>query len=317
MQASGFIDLHCDTLTDPDLYIAGKIEDTLNDPKKALSLFKIKAGTKWAQFFAVFLPDEYRGEDAIRYFEFNSNNFYRQMEKFKDLTMPCRTYYHVKEAFDKGKFASILTVEGGAVLNGEMERVKIISDAGVKSLTLVWNGENEIGSGNTTDKGLSDFGKRLIPQLEKHNIIIDVSHLNDNGFNDLLKVAKEPFIASHSNARSICSHKRNLKNDQIKEIIRRDGIIGLNYFVKFLRDDGIVKSLDDIYAHIYHFLDLGAEKNLALGSDFDGAVLPECLDSIEKTFHIYDYLIGRGLSHEIADGIMFKNAYNFFRKNLK
>lgn len=317
MEATGFIDLHCDTLTDPDLYAAGIMEDTLNDPKRALSFSKIKAKIKWAQFFAIFMPDEYRGEDAIKYFEFNRKNFYRQMEKFKDLTMACRTFKDVEVAFNKGKFASILTVEGGAILNGEMERVKIISDAGVKALTLVWNGENEIGSGNTTDKGLTDFGKSLIPELEKHNIIIDVSHLNDNGFYDLLKLAKKPFIASHSNARSVCSHKRNLKDDQIKEIVRRNGIIGLNYFVKFIRDDGFVKSLDDLYAHIYHFLELGAEKHLALGSDFDGAILPEFLDSVEKSFDIYDYLIKRGLSNEIADGIMFKNAYEFFRKNLK
>src|SRR5699024_5036552 len=136
------------------------------------------------------------------------------------------------------------------------------------------------------------------------------------GFEDLLNIAKKPFIASHSNARAIASHKRNLHDDQIKEIIKRDGLIGLNYYIKFLRDDSDVRSLDDIYRHIYYFLELGAEKNLALGSDFDGAVLPKCLDSVEKVFNIYDYLRQRGLSHEIADGIMFNNAYEFLRKNL-
>lgn len=315
MKASGFIDLHCDTLTDY-VHSSENVEDSLNDPKRALAFSKISPGIKWAQFFAIFIPDDYRGQGAIDYFELHSQNFFRQMKKFTDLTIQCRSFSDVEEAFNKGKFASILTVEGGAVLAGDMERVEKIASKGVKALTLVWNGENEIGSGNTTDKGLSGFGKKVIPELEKHNIIIDVSHLNDNGFNDLLKVAKKPFIASHSNARSICSHKRNLTDDQIKEIIRRDGLIGLNYYVKFLRDDGNVTSLDDLYAHIYHFLDLGAEKNLALGSDFDGAVLPECLDSVEKTFDIYDYLIKRGISHDLADGIMFNNAYEFFKKNL-
>ncbi len=317
MKARGFIDLHCDTLTDPDLYKAGIIEDTLNDPKKALSLSKIKPGTKWAQFFAIFIPDAYRGQEALKYYEFHMKNFYRQMDKFANLTMAVRNFDEHEKAFKQGKFASILTVEGGAVLGGNLDRVKVLAEDGVKSLTLVWNGENEIGSGNTTDKGLSDFGKSLIPKLEEYNIIIDVSHLNDNGFKDLLKVAKKPFIASHSNARSICSHKRNLTNDQIKEIIRRDGLIGLNYYVKFLGDDENSKSLDDLYAHIYHFLELGGEKSLALGSDFDGADLPEDLDSVEKTFHIYDFLIKKGLNHDLVDGIMFNNAYEFLRENLK
>lgn len=316
MKANGLIDLHCDTLTDfnfPD----SDVEDSLNDPQRAIAFSKMEKGTKWAQLFALFIPDDLRGQDAIDFYNEYRDSFQRQIEKFSDITKQCRSFDDIERAWENKKFASIFSVEGGSALAGDMDRVGVLADDGVKSLTLVWNGENEIGSGNTTENGLSDFGKKLIPELEKHNIIIDVSHLNDQGFYDLLEVAKEPFIASHSNSRTICNHKRNLTDDQIKEIVKRDGLIGLNYFTHFITEDGKVDSMDDLYAHIEHFISLGAEKHLALGSDYDGADVPEFLDSIEKSLDIYDYLISKGLSHEIADGIMFQNAYDFFRKNLK
>ena len=103
----------------------------------------------------------------------------------------------------------------------------------------------------------------------------------------------------------------------IREMVRRNCLIGLNYFVKFLRDDGDVKSLDDLYRHAMHFFELGARKNLALGSDFDGSVLPECLNTPAKVASFYEYLLSRGVSQEDADGVFYKNAQAFFRKNLR
>ena len=125
------------------------------------------------------------------------------------------------------------------------------------------------------------------------------------------------FVATHSNTRALCSHKRNLTDDMIREMVRRNCLIGLNYFVKFLRDDGDVKGLDDLYRHAMHFFELGARKNLALGSDFDGSVLPECLNTPAKAASFYEYLLSRGISQEDADGVFYKNAQAFFHKNLR
>ena len=161
------------------------------------------------------------------------------------------------------------------------------------------------------------YGIAAVREMEKENILVDVSHLNDPGFADLLEVATKPFVATHSNARALCSHKRNLTDDMIREMVRRDCLIGLNYFVKFLRDDGDVKSLDDLYRHAMHFFELGARKNLALGSDFDGSVLPECLNTPAKAASFYEYLLSRGVSQEDADGVFYKNAQAFFHKNLR
>ena len=222
----------------------------------------------------------------------------------------------MEAAWAAGKTAAFLTIENGSAIAGDMSRVKLLSDQGVRCITLVWNGENEIGSGHTTQHGLSDFGKAVVPELEKQGILIDVSHLNDPGFEDLMSVVKKPFVATHSNARSVCAHKRNLTDDMIREMVKRDCLIGLNYFVKFLENDGNVESLDQLMKHIEHFFALGAEKNLALGSDFDGAVLPECLSTPAKAAGIYGYLLERGMSREQAEGIMFRNAQEFLKKNL-
>ena len=315
MFPSALIDLHCDTLADWKYANTGN-PDTLDDPERVLSLSAMPEGVNWAQFYAVFIPDEEQGQAAVDYFEKNRLNFQRQMEKFSDRIAPCRGAADMEAAWAAGKTAAFLTIENGTPINGDLSRVKELADQGVCCLTLVWNGDYEIGSGHTTEKGLTDFGKAVVTEMEKHGILIDVSHLNDAGFADLLKVATKPFIATHSNARAVCGHKRNLTDDMIREMVKRDCLIGLNYFVKFLEDDGEVDSLDSLYRHIEHFFALGAQKNLALGSDYDGATLPDCLNTPAKAAGIYEYLLSRGMSEELAQGIMYKNAQEFFRKNL-
>ena len=315
MNPKALIDLHCDTLTDCRPTPAGN-PDTLDDPERVLSLSAMPEDVHWAQFYAVFIPDEYRGQAAIEYFEQNRENFFRQMKKFSQRAAPCRTYTDMERAWAGNQTAAFLTIENGSALAGDLSRVQVLADQGVRAVTLVWNGENEIGSGHTTDHGLSAFGKAVIPELERCGILVDVSHLNDPGFYDLLEVAQKPFLATHSNARAVCGHRRNLTDEMIREMVDRVCLIGLNYFVKFLRDEGRVESLDDLYRHVSHFLELGAAKNLALGSDFDGADLPDYLNSPAKAAGIYEYLLSRGIGQELADGIMFGNASRFFQTHL-
>ena len=314
MRPYALIDLHCDTLTDCK-YAAGN-PDTLDDPKRVLSLSAIPDDVHWAQFFAIFIPDEERGRAAIDYFGQNHRNFVRQMKRFSDRVSPSRGLGDMEAAFAQSKTAAFLTVENGSVLAGDLSRVRVLAEAGVCAITLVWNGENEIGSGHGTGHGLSAFGRAVIPEMERCGILVDVSHLNDQGFEDLLEVAQKPFLATHSNARAVAGHRRNLTDEMIREMVRRGCLIGLNYFVSFLRDGGEVTSLDDLYRHIVHFLELGASKNLALGSDFDGAALPDCLNTPQKAAEAYGYLLARGIGQKQADGIFYQNARRFFAENL-
>ena len=163
MRPYALIDLHCDTLTDCK-YAAGN-PDTLDDPKRVLSLSAIPDDVHWAQFFAIFIPDEKRGRAAIDYFGQNHRNFVRQMKRFSDRVSPCRGLGDMEAAFAQSKTAAFLTVENGSVLAGDLSRVRVLAEAGVCAITLVWNGENEIGSGHCTGHGLSAFGRAVIPDL--------------------------------------------------------------------------------------------------------------------------------------------------------
>ena len=310
-------DLHCDTLTRDAYPARGRTPDrgTLDDPVFHLALSKMPAGTAWVQCFAIFVPDSLRGQDAADFFDRHAASFQRQMEQNRDRVRACRTGADLSEALEAGKFAAILTVEGGAVLAGRLERVQAIHDAGVRMLTLTWNGPNELGSGHDTPGGLTAFGREAVAEMERLGVVADVSHLNDRGFEDLLAAAKKPFAASHSNARSVCGHRRNLPDEFIREMVRRECLIGLNYSRSFLSDEGR-GSLEDLYRHVCRFLELGAERCLALGSDYDGTDIHPDLDSVEKSLTIRDFLTDRGIPAGVADGIMFDNAFRFFRERL-
>lgn len=141
-----------------------------------------------------------------------------------------------------------------------------------------------------------------------------MSHLNDPGFYQLLDLVHRPFVASHSNARGVCPHPRNLTDDQIRQMVSRRCLIGLNYYTRFLREDG-QPELGDLMRHIDHFLALGAENCLALGSDFDGADLPQFLSSPTKAAGLYGELAER-YGTALCDQLFYGNTMRFFEENL-
>ena len=312
MFPTGIIDLHCDTLT-RDMWAAQPPGcGPLDNPAHHIVLSKMPQNTRWVQCFAIFVPDNYRGQDAIDFFDRYRAVFDQQMAEHGNQIAPCRSFADMEQTLDNGKFAAVLTVEGGAVLAGQPERVQALRDAGVRMLTLTWNGPNELGSGHDSSMGLTACGREAVAELERCGVLVDVSHLNDRGFEDLLSVAKKPFVASHSNARTVCGHRRNLPDAFIREIAARGGLIGLNYSRDFLSDSGR-GSLDDLYRHVCRFLELDAGSCLALGSDFDGTDVHPDLDSVEKSLSICNYLTGHGIPEDTADGILFGNAWRFFK----
>lgn len=310
---AALFDLHCDTLT-RDQYHGSSGRATLDTPSFHLALSKMPSGTAWAQCFAIFIPDRLRGNDAIDFFDHYAESYHSQMAAQSSRAADCRSFDGLKRAMDAGKFAGLLTVEGGCVLAGKLERVQAIHDAGVRMLTLTWNGQNEIGSGHTSKEGLTSFGREAVAALENAGIVVDVSHLNDQGFEDLAGIAKKPFVASHSNARAVTPHHRNLPDAFIKEIVSRGGLIGLNFAIDFLADFGRGGGIDDVLRHTDHFLELGAEHCLAIGSDYDGTDIHPDLDSVEKALRLRDAFIHHGIPPETADGILFNNAWRFFER---
>lgn len=305
-------DLHCDTLT--AFMSPLRCQDTLNDPCSAFALSKVQT-IPWCQCCAVFVPDGLTPQEALGYYRFHQNSFRRQCEQHTQEASACTTAEEICSAWEQKKTALVLTVENGSLLGAGLEHVEELRLDGVRMVTLTWNGENALGSGHETDHGLTPLGKEAVRALEDAGMVVDVSHLNDAGFRDVLEVAQKPFATSHSNARLVCSHRRNLKDGQIREMVMRNCIIGLNYYSLFLRSDGKDANFDDLYRHICRFLELGAEDCLALGSDFDGADLPPCLDDCRKVPALGEYLLSRGLGRPLVEKLFWKNALEFARKN--
>lgn len=305
-------DLHCDTLT---AFMAPlRCRDTLDDPCAALSLTKA-AGLSWCQCCAVFVPDGLTPREALGYYRFHQSSFRRQAAVHTGQAAACTAAWEISSAWEQEKTALVLTIENGSLLGTGLEHVEELRRDGVRMLTLTWNGENALGSGHETDHGLTPLGKEAVPTLERAGITVDVSHLNDTGFRDVLDTAQKPFAASHSNARAVCPHRRNLEDWQIREMAARRCLIGLNYSNAFLRSDGKPAVFDDVYRHICHFLALGAEDCLALGSDFDGTSLPPCLDDCRKVPALGEYLLDRGLSRSLVEKLLWQNALTFIQKN--
>ena len=304
-----YFDLHCDTITE-----LNREGERLARNGRMVSLEKGRALKDWAQTYAIFMPDRLRGREAVKFYEDNLAFFRREMAENAGSVSHAVRYGDITGAWQRGEAAAVLAVEGGSVLAGDIARVEQLAKDGVKFLTLTWNGKNELGSGNDTQEGLSDFGREAVTELERWGIAIDVSHLNDKGFDGLVHTAKKPFIATHSNLRAVCGHKRNLTDDQFREIVRRGGIVGINFCKGFLNDDREKAGFSDLMRHIERMLALGGEDVIAMGSDFDGTTVPEGMDSVEKLADVEGFLRGAGLGERQTEKIMGGNACAFFRR---
>ena len=307
------IDLHCDTLT--AFMSRGRCRDTLNDPASAFALCRLPPEVRWAQCCAVFVPDDMAEEDMMPFFRRHQESFRRQGERFADRAALCRTAGQVEEAWRQGRTALLLTVENGAVLGRDLGRVEELSQAGVVMLTLTWNGKNPLAAGEQGEGGLTALGREAVRELERWGIVVDVSHLKEQGFWELMGETDRPVVASHSNARALCPHPRNLTDEQARELAGRGGLVGLNYYSPFLRADGLQAGWEDVYRHAAHLLDLGLVDCLALGSDFDGADPTPGLDSCARIPGLGTYLAER-LGQQTAEKILYRNALEFFRRNL-
>ena len=305
-----YFDLHCDTITE-----CFEKRKELKQNDLALSLERTRKYEKWAQVFAVWIKDELRGEDAFRYFRDVAEFFAEQMKKNAGTTSFCRTGAEVKKAAETGRRAALLSIEGSAALCGKMEHLYDAKKYGVSLITLTWNGRCEAGDGcGVPDSdGLAPFGFDLVRKMQKLNMIVDVSHLSEKGFWDVARTARRPFVASHSDSKTVHDHPRNLTDDQFREIVKGGGLVGINLCGKFLRD-GSPKA-EDVLRHVDRFLHLGGENVLAVGSDLDGCVMADGVSAVEEMDRLYDLLKG-AFGAETADRIFWGNAYRFFTENL-
>lgn len=306
-------DLHCDTITEYK-----KANEDFFSKKTMVSVNELNKFDRWCEAIAVFVPDQLRGEPAEKYFNDHYDYFKMLMEKNKDVVEQVKCFEDIDRITSQGKLAAMLTIEGAACLNGKIENVKYLADCGVKIMTLTWNGANELASGHDTKQGFTEFGRAAVKEMEKQGIIVDCSHLNDVGFWELCEFAEKPFMETHSNLRSVCGHLRNVTEERFAEYVKRGGIIGLNLCKRFVTD-GAIEPADHehLLKHVYRMLELGGENVVCCGSDFDGAAVEECLNTPVKFAGFADYMLANGISETVVKKIMFENAYNFMKKNMK
>ena len=196
----------------------------------------------------------------------------------------CRSTADIRSAFDQGLMAAIMHMEGAEAIDPNFYALDVLYAAGLRSLGPVWSRPTIFGEGvpfrfpstGNTGGGLTDAGKALVKRCNEMGILIDLSHLNEAGFWDVVNLSNAPLVATHSNAHAICPHSRNLTDEQLAAVAKSDGIVGLNFAAAFLREDGQMKDdvpLETMLRHLDHLIEILGDDRVGLGSDFDGAMI--------------------------------------------
>ena len=279
-------DMHCDTIS--EIWESRKIgkPQQLFQNSLHVDIQKMQKAHYLLQNFALYI-DLKKGIDPFAYVSELVDVFQDEMQKNEKYICPVKTYGEIIANEKQGKMSALMTIEEGGCCKGEIQNLETLYQLGARMMTLTWNYPNELASPNIFDKdsllsakgfpifdasvGLTERGFLFIERMEELGMIIDVSHLSDAGFWDIAKHTKKPFVASHSNARALCGHARNLTDDMIRVIADRGGVIGLNCYGRFLNavnDDS--SSVARLAEHARHILNVGGGECLALGTDFDG-----------------------------------------------
>ncbi len=201
---------------------------------------------------------------------------------------------------------AMLSVEGGELLECSLRRLDEIRDWGVRSINLTWNHANAVSGSHREDpeRGLSDAGREFVRKAQSMGILMDVSHLSDPGFWDLAEITELPLFASHSNSRAVCGHTRNLTDDQFRALRDSGGVVGINLFNAFVGGD----RMEDLLAHFDHFLELGGEHTLALGSDWDGDIVGAGgIRGVEEMHLLAEAMACRGYGEKLIRSIFYDN----------
>lgn len=259
-------DAHCDVLyqlwENPSLNFQ-------NSPNLHITFEKlIQSGSK-VQCFAIYIPEKVRYLERFLVALEMVELFYTKVLAISPKLKLVRTKKDIEQLKDD-EIGALLTLEGCDAIGKDLIKLKTLFRLGVSSVGLTWNYANDVADGSLEKRGagLSDFGRRVVEENNAAYAWTDVSHLSEKGFWDCIEVSKY-MIASHSNCYSLCAHPRNLNDEQIKALIKKDGMIGVTFVPQFLTENKVA-TIDDILKHLEHICALGGENNVGFGSDFDG-----------------------------------------------
>ena len=280
------IDTHCDALLKLQSdqrsthgYYGRKRNLNYLDSKEIDTNMKRRIeGNVKVQFYAIFIsptiPDNEKWQHALE-----------QVDAFYNEVLTMDKMVHIKKLSDinnlkEDEYGAVLTLEGADAIGNDLMKLRTLFRLGVLSVGLVWNNANLVadGVGETRGTGLSKLGHQVVEECNKHDVLIDVSHLNVHGFEDVIEKGKHVF-ASHSNSRTIMDHPRNLYDEQIIKLVQKGGMVNIVFCPAFVGEGDLV--IDDLLTHIDKIRELGAEKHIGLGSDFDG--IPNFVADLEDS----------------------------------
>ncbi len=213
--------------------------------------------------------------------------------------------YFLRELKDQKTIHPHLSIEGAECIDCDPERIAALSQEGFVMSTLTWNADNELAGWHKSEKGLTDKGRAYVHSAQEHGVLIDVSHLSDTGFWDIMKVTRGPIVASHSNCRALWQTGRNLTDDQLRAIAETGGVVGLNLYTAFLGKD---VTFDTLRRHLDHILELCGPRHICLGGDLDGCdVLPAGFRDVTSYCDLHSYLSRHGYGEELLDALFYSN----------
>ena len=310
-------DLHCDTATELSLQKKSLASNDLH-----IDLDRADRLLTHHQFYAfccvydrAFQP--LPASEAQSQFLRAVSDFYSQISENNQRVKLCRNAEDLIAAAKEAKQGAFLSLEGPEAIGCDPDRLDELKDLGFLMTTLTWNFPNALAGPHGTDLGLTDLGKAFVRRAQELGIVIDVSHLSEKAFWDLIDVTSAPIVASHSNSRAICPHTRNLTDEQFKVICNLGGLVGLNLYPPFLNEKGSA-DFSDIKRHLDHFLALGGEHRLAIGGDLDGCgCLPTGFTGVESWNDLGRWLLQQGMEEETVNSVFNNNAVMFALKHLQ
>ena len=238
--------------------------------------------------------------------------FRKELKTNADRIAQCFTANDILANAAKGKVSALLSIEGADLLDCDPEKIEIARDWGVKLINPTWNRANILSGSHCEDseRGLSDVGRAFVKEANDAGILMDVSHLSERGFWDLMELTGKPVVASHSNARSVYDHSRSLTDDQFRAVCQKGGTVGLNFYTNFV---GQPATLDAFRRHLDRFLELGGENCIALGADFDGCdSTVEGINGIQDIPMLWHYLAERGYDRKLLEKLFWNNWLKLF-----
>jgi membrane dipeptidase len=308
-----YIDLHCDTLS--ALLFARRAGEnpSISCNRFHIDLEKLLRGGCACQVFAIFV-DARESADPV----FDALCQAALFQEIAQSSGFCaiRSAGEIRRACAAGVVGAILSIEDASFCARDLSVLSLFHRLGVRMASLTWNYENDLGAPRGAVGGLTARGLEFVEAANDLGILLDISHLSDRGAYDLLAASRDPVIASHSNARSVCPHARNLTDDLIRKLADRGGVIGLNCYPPFLSPDAQEASFDVLCHHARHLYKIGGEGCIALGSDFDGFGQNPLIPDACAFSHLGEALLRHGFTARQVDAILFENALRVFAQVL-